>query len=127
MQPPAYSANFRATLTVRHGVRKTPFRNGMRWSFVLKEEGDRFETWGIEGPGHRDIWPIFVDEHGVPLPFEKDLHPGRYVADMIVLAKNNPANAKLHQGVKFYMCEGAWIIADGVITSEPTGLTNTWD
>ena len=114
--------NFFADIKVREGVRRHPFRNGIRWSFVIKDEADMFETWGVAGPSHRDIFPVFL-ENGQPIPPDIDLFSGEYHAAMFVLTRDNPENSKLKIGRKFYLCEGARIMADGLILTVPTGLT----
>ena len=102
--------------------KKRTFRNGVRWSFVEKDHLDALGH-GIDGAGHRDIFPWFLDDSDRPLQPDAEISLGQHRAAMYVLATDHPWNAYLRPGLKFVLCSGPVEIADGVITSETRGLT----
>ena len=110
--------HFMASIEIKpHGPepdrRTHPPFNFIRWGFWY---ADGEEVLGVPA-GQWDVWPIFLDDTGEPIPDGIEC-TGTLIAKMhIVFDESIPKHFKrLKIGTKFYLKEGAMIVAIGTVT-----------
>lgn len=100
-------------------TRSTPARNGIRWAFAFPEDTIASLLTAA------DIWPIFIDANGEPVPDHVPLSGKmRALMHMMTLDWTHPYTDRIVVGQKFHMMEGSRVCATGMVSAlfRPTEL-----